>query len=80
MNPGARPGRPCRVLLRSVNYPDRYLRHCNNALLLNANDGTSTCAADAATDRDTNTWDNPSAWTDEVSWVVTSPWAWRGRH
>ena len=30
-----------------MNYPDRYLRHYNYQLVLNANDGTSTFAADA---------------------------------
>jgi len=35
------------VSFRSVNYPDRYLRHYNFQLALNANDGTSTFAADA---------------------------------
>lgn len=30
-----------------MNYPDRYLRHSNYAVVLNANDGTSTFAADA---------------------------------
>ncbi|KUL29240.1 glycoside hydrolase family 43 protein [Actinoplanes awajinensis] len=35
------------VSFRSVNYPDRYLRHSNYAMVLNANDGTSTFAADA---------------------------------
>jgi hypothetical protein len=38
---------PAGVSLRSVNYPDRYLRHSNYAVVLNANDGTSTFAADA---------------------------------
>ena len=38
---------PAGVSFRSVNYPDRYLRHSNYALVLNANDGTSTFAADA---------------------------------
>ncbi|MEV7084744.1 glycoside hydrolase family 43 protein [Streptomyces sp. NPDC093085] len=35
------------VSFRSVNYPARYLRHYNYQLQLDANDGTSTFAADA---------------------------------
>ncbi|MBB2940898.1 hypothetical protein FB565_000602 [Actinoplanes lutulentus] len=35
------------VSFRSVNYPDRYLRHSNYAIVLAANDGTSTFAGDA---------------------------------
>ncbi|MFI1995500.1 AbfB domain-containing protein [Actinoplanes sp. NPDC020271] len=35
------------VSFRSVNYPDRYLRHKNYALVLAANDGSSTFNADA---------------------------------
>ncbi|GLY00492.1 MULTISPECIES: glycoside hydrolase family 43 protein [Actinoplanes] len=35
------------VSFRSVNYPDRYLRHSNYAIVLSANDGTSTFNADA---------------------------------
>jgi len=38
---------PAGVSLRSVNFPDRYLRHSNYAMVLAANDGTSTFAADA---------------------------------
>jgi hypothetical protein len=35
------------VSFRSVNYPDRYLRHYSYAMVLNANDGTAAFAADA---------------------------------
>ncbi|WAZ24844.1 glycoside hydrolase family 43 protein [Streptomyces cinnabarinus] len=35
------------VSFQSVNYPTRYLRHYNNALQLDANDGTSAFAGDA---------------------------------
>ena len=35
------------VSFQSVNFPTRYLRHYNYALRLDANDGTSTFAADA---------------------------------
>ncbi|ANZ43146.1 alpha-L-arabinofuranosidase [Lentzea guizhouensis] len=35
------------ISFRSVNYPDRYLRHADYALVLAANDGSSTFAADA---------------------------------
>ncbi len=35
------------VSFRSVNYPDRYLRHSNYAVVLSANDGSSTFNADA---------------------------------
>jgi hypothetical protein len=38
---------PAGVSFRSVNFPDRYLRHSNYALVLNANDGTSSFAGDA---------------------------------
>ena len=34
MDPGAGPGRRSGVSFRSVNYPDRYLRHYNYALQL----------------------------------------------
>ncbi|MEU7482275.1 glycoside hydrolase family 43 protein [Lentzea sp. NPDC042327] len=35
------------ISFRSVNYPDRYLRHADYALVLAANDGSATFAADA---------------------------------
>ncbi|WP_053731548.1 glycoside hydrolase family 43 protein [Nocardia sp. NRRL S-836] len=35
------------ISFRSVNYPDRYLRHADYALVLAANDGSTTFAADA---------------------------------
>ncbi|MEU9383671.1 AbfB domain-containing protein [Streptomyces sp. NPDC048279] len=46
----------------SYNYPTRCLRHydCN---LYTASDGHS------------NAWDSAPSWTDDVSWVVSSPWA-----
>ena len=46
----------------SLNYSDHYIRHYNYTLY-------------AATDRGTNAWDSATLWTDDVSWVVTSPWA-----
>ena len=49
------------VSFRSVNRPDRYLRHANNLLTLAANDGSSTFAADATFHRVTGLAD--PAWT-----------------
>ena len=45
----------------SVNYPDRYIRHYNNIGYV-ASDGGS------------NAFDSATAWSDDVSWVVSSPW------
>ena len=46
----------------SLNYSDHYIRHYNYTVY-------------AATNGGTNAWDSPNFWTDDVSWVVTSPWA-----
>jgi hypothetical protein len=45
----------------SANYPDRFIRHYANAVYI-ANTGGS------------HTYDASSLWTDDSSWVVTSPW------
>jgi hypothetical protein len=52
---------PAGVSFRSVNFPDRYLRHANYALVLNVNDGTSVFAADATFHRTAGLAD--AAWT-----------------
>ena len=46
----------------SYNYPTRYLRHYNNTLYIASNGGS-------------HTFDSTTSFTDDVSWVVTSPWA-----
>ncbi|MFG2374417.1 alpha-L-arabinofuranosidase B [Streptomyces sp. NPDC048504] len=46
----------------SYNYPTRYLRHYNYNVYI-ASDGGS------------NAFDSATSWTDDVSWVVTAPWA-----
>ncbi|MEV6111651.1 alpha-L-arabinofuranosidase B [Streptomyces sp. NPDC052109] len=46
----------------SYNYPTRYLRHYDYNLYV-ASDGGS------------NDFDSSTSWTDDVSWVVSSPWA-----
>jgi hypothetical protein len=46
----------------SYNYPTRDIRHYNNTVYLASNGGTHTF--DAAT-----------SWSDDVSWVVSSPWS-----
>ncbi|WP_433496546.1 alpha-L-arabinofuranosidase B [Sphaerimonospora sp. CA-214678] len=46
----------------SYNYPTRFLRHYNNIVYIAANGGS-------------NTFDNSSHWADDVSWVVSPPWA-----
>lgn len=38
---------PPGVSFQSVNFPDRYLRHSNNALVLNTNDNSALFKADA---------------------------------
>jgi len=45
----------------SYNYPDRDIRHYNNNVYIANTSGT-------------NTFDASSTWTDDVSWVVSSPW------
>ncbi|MFE3161968.1 AbfB domain-containing protein [Streptomyces sp. NPDC059224] len=46
----------------SYNHPTRWLRHYDYDLCT-ASDGGS------------NAWDSATSWTDDVSWVVSSPWA-----
>ena len=48
--------------LPTLNYSDHYIRHYNFTVY-------------AATDGGSNAWYNANFWTDDVSWVVTSPWA-----
>ncbi|WP_185446490.1 alpha-L-arabinofuranosidase B [Kribbella qitaiheensis] len=50
------------VSLRSLNFSDRFVRHYNNSVYIAANGGT-------------NTFDNSNAYADDVSWLVSSPWA-----
>ncbi|MEU0095223.1 alpha-L-arabinofuranosidase B [Kribbella sp. NPDC006257] len=50
------------VSLRSLNFSDRYVRHYNNLVYIAANGGS-------------NTFDNTNAYTDDVSWLVSAPWA-----
>jgi hypothetical protein len=47
---------------QSVNFNTRYIRHFNNNVYI-ASDGGS------------NTFDSATSWTDDVSWVVSAPWA-----
>jgi hypothetical protein len=47
--------------LRSANFSDRFVRHYNNLVYI-ANTGGS------------NTFDNPNAYNDDVSWLVSAPW------
>ncbi|MBX6387016.1 MAG: AbfB domain-containing protein [Microbispora sp.] len=46
----------------SYNYPDRFLRHYNNVVYIASNGGS-------------NAFDNAAHWNDDVSWVVSQPWA-----
>ncbi|MGW1795376.1 AbfB domain-containing protein [Streptomyces sp. NPDC001984] len=46
----------------SYNYPTRYLRHYDHNVYIASNGGS-------------NTWDSATSWSDDVSWVVTTPWA-----
>ncbi|WP_410573815.1 alpha-L-arabinofuranosidase B [Amycolatopsis sp. cmx-4-61] len=48
--------------LRSLNFPDRYVRHYSYNVYIAANGGS-------------NTFDNTNAYNDDVSWLVSSPWA-----
>ena len=50
------------VSLRSLNFADRYVRHYNNLVYIAANGGP-------------NAFDNSNAYPDDVSWLVSSPWA-----
>ena len=46
----------------SYNYPDRFIRHYNNIVYIASNGGS-------------HTFDSSSLWADDVSWVVSPPWA-----
>ncbi|MCO5991642.1 alpha-L-arabinofuranosidase B, partial [Actinoallomurus spadix] len=48
--------------LAAYNYPDRFIRHYANTVYV-AGDGGS------------HTFDSPTSWADDVSWVVDAPWA-----
>ncbi|WP_206793704.1 alpha-L-arabinofuranosidase B [Amycolatopsis sp. MtRt-6] len=48
--------------LRSLNFADRYVRHYDNIVYIAANGGS-------------NTFDSANAYGDDVSWLVSSPWA-----
>jgi hypothetical protein len=48
--------------LRSLNFSDRYVRHYDNIGYIAANGGA-------------NTFDSANAYSDDVSWLVSSPWA-----
>ncbi len=50
------------VSLRSLNFSDRYVRHYNNLVYIAANGGS-------------NAFDSTNAYTDDVSWLVSAPWA-----
>jgi hypothetical protein len=47
---------------QSVNYPTKYIRHYDYVGYI-ASDGGS------------NAWDSATSWSDDVSWVIASPWA-----
>jgi non-reducing end alpha-L-arabinofuranosidase len=64
--------RPRQHLLRLPrvgNYPGDFLRHSNFVLHRQPDDGS------ALFNGGTNAWDSPTSWTDDVSWVVSPPWA-----
>jgi hypothetical protein len=46
----------------SFNFPTRFIRHFNNNLYIASNGGT-------------NAFDNAASWADDVSFVVSAPWA-----
>ena len=46
----------------SDNYPARYIRHYNSSTYI-------------ASDGGPNAWDSTTSWADDVSWVVSQPWA-----
>lgn len=50
------------ISLRSANYPSDFVRHYDYGVYIAGHGGS----------RD---WDNTTAWADDTSWVVTSPWA-----
>jgi non-reducing end alpha-L-arabinofuranosidase len=47
--------------LASNNFPTRYIRHFSNNVYIASNGGS-------------NNFDSATAWSDDVSWVVTAPW------
>ncbi|MFI9564452.1 alpha-L-arabinofuranosidase B [Streptomyces rishiriensis] len=50
------------VSLRSANYPSDFVRHYNHDVYIASHGGS-------------HAWDSTGAWSDDTSWVVTSPWA-----
>jgi non-reducing end alpha-L-arabinofuranosidase len=46
----------------SFNFPTRFIRHFNNTLFIASNGGS-------------NNFDSTTSWADDVSWVVSAPWA-----
>jgi hypothetical protein len=46
-----------------VNYPTKYIRHYDGKVYI-AGDGDGT-----------NPWDSKALWTDDVSFIVSSPWS-----
>ncbi|GII81636.1 alpha-N-arabinofuranosidase [Sphaerisporangium rufum] len=50
------------VSLASYNYPSRYLRHYADTVYIASNGGS-------------NTFDSAGLWNDDVSWLVSPPWA-----
>lgn len=50
------------ISLRSANFPSDFVRHYNYAAYIAPHGGP-------------NAWDTATAWADDTSWTVTSPWA-----
>ncbi|QFY05888.1 alpha-N-arabinofuranosidase [Nonomuraea phyllanthi] len=46
----------------SYNFPDRFIRHYDNTVYIASNGGS-------------HTFDSSSLWSDDVSWIVSQPWA-----
>jgi hypothetical protein len=46
----------------SSNFPSRFIRHFSNNVYIASNGGS-------------NSFDSTNLWADDVSWVVTAPWA-----
>jgi hypothetical protein len=47
---------------RSLKYPNKYIRHYDSRGFIASKDGS-------------NPWDTTALWRDDVSWIVSSPWA-----
>jgi len=59
----AQPGRSGQgTSFASFNFPTRFIRHFNNNVYIASNGGS-------------NAFDSANLWADDVSWVVTGPWA-----